>query len=52
MLTDFGQEVRSGKVDAAGEITRDEWLGGVHIQSGQNAWAWDPETQAPVLRAF
>ena len=52
MLTDFGQEVRSGKVDATGAITRDEWLGGVHIQSDQSSWAWDPETQAPVLRAF
>lgn len=51
-LTDLGQEVRSDKVDAADKVTRDEWLGGVHIQSGQPSWAWDPETQKPVLRTL
>ncbi|MGI9477464.1 MAG: hypothetical protein ACR2PI_12225 [Hyphomicrobiaceae bacterium] len=40
-LTDHGRRVLAGEVSAHGSITRDLWLGGVHLQSGQPMWTWD-----------
>ncbi|MEO1139658.1 MAG: hypothetical protein AAFW87_09390 [Pseudomonadota bacterium] len=40
-LTDKGQKALAGKLNPTTVIERDQWLGGVHIQTGQPHWAWD-----------
>lgn len=40
-LTDEGREVLLGTRHARTPITRDEWLGGVHLTSDKPMWAWD-----------
>lgn len=39
-LTDQGRQVQDGTASAAGLIERDEWLGGVHLNSGEPMWMW------------
>ncbi len=50
VLTDQGQQVLSGEIDASRILIRDDWLGGVHIQSDKPHWTWDGERAEPVLR--
>lgn len=40
-LTDAGREVLAGKRNASALINRNEWLGGVHINSDEPIWMWD-----------
>ena len=40
-LTEDGRAVQAGTRSAAGLIARDEWLGGVHLKSGEPMWMWD-----------
>lgn len=40
-LTNVGAAVLTEARDAFSAITRDTWLGGVHIKSGPNMWTWD-----------
>ncbi len=40
-LTEVGETVLSGKRSAFDMVTRDYWLGGVHLRSGQRLWTWD-----------
>lgn len=49
-LTDLGRAVEAGEAGMRGRMHRDAWLGGVHVQSGRNAWTWDAARGAPVLR--
>ncbi|MEL6291169.1 MAG: hypothetical protein AAFQ44_05205, partial [Pseudomonadota bacterium] len=43
-LTNVGAAVLTEARDAFSAITRDTWLGGVHIKSGPNMWTWDGAT--------
>jgi hypothetical protein len=49
-LTRVGAQVLAGTLDAAGLIERDEWLGGVHFQTGQPMWTWDADGKQLELR--
>lgn len=49
VLTAQGNKVRKGEIDGTGLMNRDEWLGGVHLQSGKALWRWDAENRKPVL---
>ena len=40
-LTDFGRRMLAGEIEVSGAIKRDEWLGGVHLQSLRSVWYWD-----------
>ena len=40
-LTDTGRAVIRGAESAHALIRRNEWLGGVHLQSGNTLWLWD-----------
>ena len=44
-LTQAGKEVAWGKRSAHPLLSRDEWLGGVHLKSGAPLWTWDRENQ-------
>lgn len=44
-LTEAGRDVASGKRSAHGLLERDEWLGGVHLKSGEPMWMWDNANQ-------
>lgn len=44
-LTKTGEDVLTGKADAAALRTFDYWLGGVRLQSGQPLWRWNSETE-------
>ncbi|MCP5082630.1 MAG: hypothetical protein GY948_13165 [Alphaproteobacteria bacterium] len=45
LLTEAGKDVTSGKRSAHNLIARDEWLGGVHLKSGEPMWSWDSANQ-------
>jgi hypothetical protein len=47
-LTRDGELVLNGETDAWNIIHRDQWLGGVHLQTGHSIWMWDPD--AATLR--
>ncbi len=40
-LTEAGKEVISGKRTALQLLQRNEWLGGVHLKTGEPMWMWD-----------
>ena len=44
-LTPLGEKVVLGEIDANQLIQRDEWLGGVHLESGKSMWLWDEKNQ-------
>ena len=48
--TEAGEQVLAGRLDAAELIERDEWLGGVHIQTGRAMWMWDSSDKQLTLR--
>ena len=48
-LTDDGRAVLAGERTAQSLIYRDEWLGGVHLLSGNNLWQWDNDSKRLVL---
>jgi hypothetical protein len=51
-ITDLGRRILAGEQDAFGCIKRDLWLGGVHLQSDQSLWTWDPDAcQFDLFRA-
>jgi hypothetical protein len=47
-LTRDGEFVQRGETDAWDLIRRDQWLGGVHLQTGHAMWMWDAD--AATLR--
>ena len=49
VLTDFGRKVLAGDVDARDVIIRDEWLGGVHLESANTLWFWNEPEQVFVV---
>lgn len=48
-VTDAGRDVLAGSRSAAAWLIRDEWLGGVHLKSGEPMWMWDPRLGRLVL---
>ena len=40
-LTQHGAAVLAGRLDGLAARTLDRWLGGVHLQPGQESWRWD-----------
>jgi hypothetical protein len=51
-ITEAGEQVLAGQLDAAELMERNEWLGGVHVQTGQAMWMWDSSSQGLSLRKF
>ncbi len=49
-LTEIGKEVASGLRSAHDLLVRDDWLGGVHLNSEDAMWVWDSSRQRLVLR--
>ena len=47
-LTDDGRDVLNGRVDRVKRYGIDRWLGGVHLQSGEVMWRWDPTREQLV----
>jgi hypothetical protein len=43
IITAKGRAILGGDCDPANTIERDQWLGGVHIQSGYPHWVWNAE---------
>jgi len=44
-VTETGERILSGDIDARDAVERDFWLGGVHINSRQTMWMWDHNDQ-------
>jgi len=51
-ITEIGNQVLSGAINATDLIERDEWLGGVHLQSNESMWMWDSEKRKLTLIAL
>jgi hypothetical protein len=51
-LSDMGARVLAGSLDGADIIARDEWLGGVHLLSGQPMWTWDADAGQLKLKGL
>lgn len=49
-LTGTAEQVLSGDRDAFDLIQRDQFLGGVHLHTGQPMWAWDAGNKSLRLR--
>lgn len=45
LLTDFGRRVLAGEKSAVKQIQREEWLGGVYLNSAAAMWFWDEANQ-------
>jgi len=45
VVTDAGQRVLAGEVDAVAVHGINRWLGGVHLTSTSPVWRWDPEAE-------
>ncbi len=50
LLTDAGNRVISGALNARDVLDRDYYLGGVHIKSGQAMWMWNDKTNMLELK--
>jgi hypothetical protein len=49
-LTGDGEEVLAADgARPSVPIARDEWLGGIHLRTGQPMWMWDPEDRRFLL---
>ena len=49
-LSPEGKDVQSGRRSARPLRVRDEWLGGVHLNSLDPMWAWDHINQKLILQ--
>jgi hypothetical protein len=49
-ITNTGEQVLLKQLDATSIIERDDWLGGVHLLTGQPMWMWDPVEGKCALR--
>jgi len=49
-LTSAGAAVLSGADHAFDKLQRDNWLGGVHFQTGERLWTWDSSVAELTLR--
>lgn len=50
-LTETGRQVLAGERGAFGILQRDQWLGGVHLQSGEPRWTWNADDGRLELRS-
>ena len=50
-LTALGRSVLDGERQAFDVMRRDEWLGGVHVRSGDAMWTWDGDAGGFARRA-
>ena len=48
-LTDTGRAVVTGAESAHALISRNEWLGGVHLESGNTLWLWNDRLSCLTL---
>ena len=49
--TDAGEMILAGKAALENApLDRDEWLGGVHLRSGEPMWMWNPDAGNFLLR--
>ena len=49
-LTPEGEEVHAGHSSARGLMHRDEWLGGVHLDSAEAMWMWERTGERLILQ--
>lgn len=47
-LTAAGAAVLAGEAPPATQRRRDQWLGGVHLLTGENEWFWDEATRTLI----
>lgn len=47
-LTAFGRDLLAGRGDWVVANGIERWVGGVHLNGGQAAWRWDPQSARPV----
>lgn len=46
VLTEYGRRVLAGDIkEGSPTVERDEWLGGVHLETGKSAWLWNDNEQ-------
>jgi len=44
-LTSTGEQALAGALRPSSVMKRDDWLGGVHLLSGQAMWMWNPDSK-------
>ncbi len=49
-LTSAGNQVLAGELDGFSAIDRDNWLGGIHLTTGQPMWMWNAKAAQLDLR--